>query len=124
VVLGEAQGHLAAVQHGRRVLRRAGRLAVLRPGGRGAVEVADDHRQPAEALVGEARGEGAQGGAGRLHEGRPEGQVLDGVPGQHHLGERHQVRSLPGGVPGPAEDRLGVRVDVADGGVDLVQGEA
>ncbi|CAM5410741.1 hypothetical protein SROCM77S_02675 [Streptomyces rochei] len=124
VVLGEAQGHLAAVQHGHRVLRGAGGLAVPRPGGRRAVQMSDDHRQPAEALVGEARGEGAQGGAGRLDEGRPQRQVLDGITGQDHLGERHQVRSLSGRVPGPAEDRLGVAVDVADGGVDLVQGES
>jgi hypothetical protein len=33
------------------------------------------------------------------------------------------MRSLFGGVPGPADDRLGVPGEVADAGVDLVQGE-
>jgi hypothetical protein len=34
------------------------------------------------------------------------------------------VGPLLGGVPGPADDRLGVPGDVADGGIDLIQGEA
>ncbi|MGX1121004.1 hypothetical protein RKD37_006367 [Streptomyces ambofaciens] len=124
VVLGEAQRHLAAVQHGSRVLRGARGLAVPRLGRRRAVEVSDDHGDAAEALVRQPYREGAQGGTGGLDEGRPEGQVLHRISGQRHLRERHQVRSLPGRVPGPAQDRLGVSVDVADGGVDLVEGES
>ena len=89
-----------------------------------AVEVADDHRQLAEALVGQPRGERAQRGAGRLDERGAQGEVLDGVPGQHHLGERHQVGALLGGVPGPVDDRVGVAGEVADGRVDLIQSEA
>jgi hypothetical protein len=112
------------VQHGGRVPRGARRLAVLRLGRLGPVEVADDHRQLPEPLVGEPRGEFPQGRAGRLHERRPQSQVLDGIPGQHHLRERHQMRSLLGGVPGPADDRLGVPGEIADGRVDLIQGEA
>ncbi len=123
VVLGEVQDHLAAVQHRPRVLRSAGRLAVLRLRGLAAVEIADDDRQLTEALVGQAGGETLQRRAGGLHEGRPEGQVLDGIPGQRHLRERHEMRSLLGGVPGPADDRLGVLGEVADARVDLVQGE-
>jgi hypothetical protein len=34
------------------------------------------------------------------------------------------MRSLLGGVPGPADDRLGVGGEIADGRVDLIQGEA
>ncbi|MFC3576523.1 hypothetical protein ACFOZ0_25215 [Streptomyces yaanensis] len=45
---------------------------------------------------------------------------------QHHaaLRERHQMRSLLGGVPGPTDDRLGVSGEITDGRVDLIQGEA
>lgn len=114
VVLGVGQDDLAAVQHRSRVAGRAGRLAELRLRGLGPVEVADDHRKFPEALLGEPCGELAQGRAGRLHEGRAQGEVLDGIPGQRHLRERHQVRSLLGGVPGPAEDRLGVPGEVTD----------
>ncbi|GES34733.1 hypothetical protein San01_72210 [Streptomyces angustmyceticus] len=32
--------------------------------------------------------------------------------------------ALVGGVPGPAQDRLGVPGEVADAGIDLVEGEA
>ena len=32
--------------------------------------------------------------------------------------------ALPGRMPGPAHDRLGVPGDVADAGVDLVEGES
>ncbi|GFE17355.1 hypothetical protein Sgleb_54020 [Streptomyces glebosus] len=31
--------------------------------------------------------------------------------------------ALAGGVPGPAQDRLGVPVEVADTGIDLIEGE-
>ncbi len=123
VVLGERQHHLAAVQHRGGVLRGAGGLAVPRLCLLGTVEIADDHRDLPVPLVGEPPGERAQRGPRGLDEGRPQGQVLDGVTGQHHLGERDEMRTLLGGVPGPVHDRLGVAGEIADGRVDLIQSE-
>lgn len=99
-------------------------LAVPGLGALGTVEVADDDGQLPEALLVEPDRERAHGGPGRLDEGRPQREVLDGVTGQHHLGERDHMRSLLGGVPGPVHDRLGVRGEIADGRVDLIQSEA
>lgn len=124
VVLGEVQRDPAAVQHRGGVARGPGRLAVALRRELRAVEIADEDRDLPEALRVEAGGERAQRGTRRLDEGRPQGQVLDGVAGQHHLGERHEVGALFGGVPGPVDDRLGVAGEVADGRVDLIQCEA
>ncbi|GAA3066338.1 hypothetical protein GCM10020000_58040 [Streptomyces olivoverticillatus] len=123
VVLGEGEDGLAAVQHGGGVARRTCGTAEPRPGLLAAVEVADDHRQLPEALVLQPGGERVQRGAAGLDEGGPQREVLDGVARQCHLRERHQMGALLGGVPGPADDGLGVSGDVADAGVDLVQGE-
>ncbi len=124
MVLGEGEDHLAAVQHRRRVLRGAGGLAVAGLGGAGTVEVADDHGYVAEALVGEARGERHQRRPGGFDERRAQREVLDRVAGEDHLGEGHEVRAPLGRLTGPVDDGVGVAVEVADGGVDLVQGES
>ena len=124
MVLGEVQRDRAAVQYGAGVLRsagRAGRTAARRsPNGRGSRRRRAAPRSPPRRAVRER----AHGGPGGLDEGRPQREVLDGITGQHHLGERDQMRSLLGGVPGPVHDRLGVRGEIADGRVDLIQSEA
>lgn len=94
VVLGEGQRDPAPVQHGGGVLRGARGAAVLRGGLGAAVEIADDHRQAAQPLLGQPRGQRPQRGAAGLHEGVAQCEVLDGVAGQRHLGERDEVRAL------------------------------
>lgn len=99
------------------------RLAVAGLGLLAAVEIADDDGYVAEALLGQPPGQLPQRRPARLDERAAQRQILDRIAGQHHFRERDQVRALLHGVPGPLEHRGGVAFQVADGGVDLIQGE-
>jgi hypothetical protein len=123
VVLGEGQHHLAAVEHGGGVPRGARGAAEGGGDVLGAVQVAHDHGHFAQPLDGETARERGQRGAAGLDEGAAQGEVLDRVAGEHHLGERDEVRALGDRVARPLHDGFGVALEVADGGVDLVQGE-
>ena len=106
VVLEVGGDHVAAEQ------QRAGVARPAAGGGVGAgrrrtvgVEVADDDRQVAQTVRGQVGGEVPQRRSGRLDERTPEDEVLDRVPGEHHLGERDELGAGVGGGPGPAAGR-------------------
>ena len=135
VVLGVAGHHLAAMQHGNAVLRHAlgdtGATvladAVTVPVGVAparAVEIADDHRQVAETVIGQSRCERGDCVKGCVDERAPQSEVFNGVAGQHHLGERDQVGSLGRGARRPFTHGARVVGQVTDDGVHLGQGEA
>ena len=69
-------------------------------------------------------GEGSGGAARLLAEGAAQEQVLGGIAGDGELGEGDDgAASLTGGGDGGA-DAVAVAVDVADGGVELREGDA
>jgi hypothetical protein len=83
--------------------------------------VADDDVQA--RAVGQLGRQLAQGaGAGR-HEGRAQQQVLGRVARQRQLGRQHQLGALRMGLAGSLGDQAGIAGQVADGGVDLGQGD-
>ena len=122
VMLGIARLHLALVQHRGAVL---GQWPVrrVRQVGR-AVKVADDDGQVAVAIRGQRRGQLVQGVPGGLDEGRVQRQVLHGIPGEHHLRERDQVGAGGRGLVRPLANCSRVATQVADGWVDLGQGQS
>ncbi len=123
VVLGVAGDDASAVEDGGGVLRRAARAAEAVVGVGDAVEVADHHDQPTEALGLEPGGEGVERGAARVLERRPQREVLDRVAGEHHLGERDEVGTRRRRLVRPGHDQVRVAREVADGRVDLGEGE-
>ena len=128
VVLGVAGDDPAPRAGPRRVLRqRLGRGRCRRSPAPGrSVEVADDDRQVAEAVGGEV----ARRAASERGLGTPRRRTSAGPgprPGSRSApsrGRRRGGRRLLGGLRRPAADRRGVAGEVADGGVDLGQGEA
>jgi hypothetical protein len=90
----------------------------------GAGQVPDDDDEVAESFGLESRRELVDRLLRCGDEGRPVGQVLDRVPGQHHLGQHHEMRTALGGIAAGREDDLGVAVQVAHTGVDLGKGDA
>ena len=122
MVLGVASLDLALVQHRGAVLgERSGRLiqAVWR-----VVQVAENDRQVAVTVRDEVRGQLCQCGPGGVDERRPQREVLDRVSGEHHLGERHQMGAPLGRLGSPLADRPRVATQIADGRVDLGQGQS
>jgi hypothetical protein len=87
---------------------------LLRDGG--AVEVADDDPEFAEALGGQPDRQRVEQPRGRLNEGLAQDEVFRRVAGQHHLGERDNVRA--------ARHQIGIAGEVAHDGVDLRQRES
>ena len=88
--------------------------AIEQEGGRvawavGVVEVADDDRDRAQAVLGQIRGQLLQRCPGRRAERAAEHQILGRVPRQRHLREDHQVRAGRGRLPGAGMDKSGIR---------------
>jgi hypothetical protein len=94
-----------------------------RGGQAGPVDVADHHRQVAEALAVEPERHLLDRGDAGVHEGGAQHEVLDGVAGEEHLGEHGQVRAAVGGPAGPRHELVGVAGQVAYGRVRLGQGD-
>ena len=121
VVLGRGDDHPPVVQQRRRVQRGAGR----QPGARGQVsppvQVAGHDRDPAEPFGRQPGRHRVQRRDRRLHERRPQRQVLHRVAGQHHLGEHHDPGPARRRPAGPLHDHRRVSVQVPDRGIDLSQ---
>ena len=125
VVLEVGRHHRAPVQDGQRVARAAARRRLgADPGRAVGVEVPDDDRRVAEAVLHQVGRELRERRPGGGHKGLPEDQILDRVAGQHHLGERDQVRAGLRRFPGPAAHEGRVAGQVADGRVHLSQSDA
>ena len=127
VVLGVAGHDPAPVQDRRRssAEARCGRGRCRAVPASGAVEVA--RRRPAgrRGRRRPGRRRAAPSAAGEAStKRRAQREVLDRVAGEHHLGEGHQVGAALGGRRRPPADRRGVAGEVADGRVDLGQGES
>ncbi len=114
VVLELGSDDLALVEHGGGVAR----ADIVR------VEIADIDRQGAAATVGKALGEFGQRPLRGSGEGLTQGEVLDGIAGQCHLGEHHEMRAPLGGLACPLDDQVGVPGQVTDPGVDLSGSDA
>ena len=124
MVLGVAGLDPALVQDAGAVLRQHVRRVAAGGAGAGVVEVADDHRQGAQAVGGEVGRELLERGPRGVDERRPQREVLHGVAGQHHLGKGHQVRATLGGLCRPPADHRRVAGQVPHRRVDLGQGES
>jgi len=115
VVLG-VTGHHAPVPQDRRGVGGTAQ--------RGGAQVAEDHREVAVAVRVDRRCQGAEFRSNGALEGATQGEVLDGVPGEGHLGERHEVRAGLGGPGAGRADEGGVPGEVAHAGVHLGQGQS
>jgi hypothetical protein len=130
VVLGVPGHHLAAVKDGGGVLRpalrdeHAGPLVRVALRGVGPVEVSDDHGELTEAVGVQVVRELCQRRPAGLDETGAQREVLDGVPGEHHLGEGSDVRTGVVRRRRPLPDQGGIAGEVAERGVDLGQREA
>jgi hypothetical protein len=118
-MLGRGDRDLAAMQHGSGILRGAGRHADARLLAGPPVQIADDNGDAVEALCRQVARQPVQRRDGGVHEGLTQGQVLDWVTGQHHLGEDHDARALLGGAHGPLDHLVAVARQVSDCCVDL-----
>src|SRR5690606_7960591 len=123
--------HHAVAQHDRAVRREVrGRARRLALGGaraaRGArrPDRAQHDRDPAQPPGAEARRDVRGGVPRRATERRAQGEVLDRVPGEGHLGERDELRARRRRLAGALEDERGVAVEVPHARVDLCQRDA
>jgi hypothetical protein len=105
---------LAAVQHGDRVARPD----VI------PIEITHDGGDVAGPGLRQLRGQPGQRLPGRLREGLPQGEVLDRVAGEHHLGEDDDVCARLPRTTGPVGDERRVPVQIPDGGIDLCHPDA
>ena len=119
VMLCGGDRHLAAVQHGGRVQRRARRHANSRLLASAAVQVTGDDRDAVQSLPGELPGEVMQRANRSIHERPAQRQVLDWIAGQHHFGEDDDPGALLGGPHRPFEHLIAIARQVPYGGVDL-----
>ncbi len=119
MVFGVAGYDLTTPQHRGSVLRLARGTAQARRGSAGGVEVAHDHGPLPAALVGQAPGKVINGVAGRRGERTAQDEILRGVPGERHLGERHQVSPAACGEPYPFAHQVRVCFKISYCGVDL-----
>ncbi len=125
VVLDVAGEDLAVADDGCRVDRCATRSAgrertVLVE----VVEVADEAGDVAVPVGLQAQGQVEHRVAGGLLEGRPQGEVLHGVPGEHELREDDEPGALGRGVGRAGADERGVAGEIPHGRVDLGEGDA
>jgi hypothetical protein len=84
-----------------------------------AVDEADHHRDPARL-----GGDALHGALVRLQEAAVFDQIAYAVPGDDHFGRDEDLRAAAGGLVHRREDRPGVAVDVAAGGIELGKGNA
>ena len=124
MVLAVASDELPAMQDARSVDRGATRSAEPIGRTRQAVEVADDHDDLAEAIgrkiAREPFGSGARGSLER----RSQGEVLDGIAGEEHLGQGHDVGAQCGGPRDRLPRPRAIARQVSHGGVRLGQRHA
>ena len=125
VVLEVRRVHPTVAQHGERIAGTAagGRLGAD-PRRTVGVEVADDHGDVAQPVLGQVAGQRLHGRLRRGHERLTEDEVLDRIAGQHHLREGDQVGAGLGRLAGPAAHQSRVASEVAHGRVYLGEGEA
>ena len=125
VMLDVAGHHVTVVQHGGSIHRRAARAAgdaeisIVE-----MIEVAHDADEFAQAVVIETAGEIMQAGDRGILEGRTQGEILDGVAGQGHLGEEGHVGAALLGKPSLAPHQCRIAGQIADDRVHLGEGEA
>ena len=100
--------------------------AAARPGSQAglAVQVADHHGDVAEPGLGQPLSGPLKHGDRRVHERRPQGQILDRIAGQHHLGEHRDPGPGGDGPAGPLDHGFGVAVQITDGGIYLGERDA
>jgi hypothetical protein len=121
VMLGVGGDHPALVQDGSCVQRMAalGMIRVVR-----TIQIADNGDKIAEAPTVQAAGEPGDGDPGSLDEGLPQGQVLDRVAGERHLGEQDQVGTCNMSPLGPLHNEVCIGGDVADRRVELSKSDS
>ncbi len=111
------------MQHGGRVQRGASRHADALDFASAAVQVADDNGDAVEALGREVTGKLVHRPDGCIDERLTERQVLDRVPGQHHLREDDDARALLRRAHGPLDHFVAIASEVADSGIDLSESD-
>lgn len=114
-VLVVAGPHHAVVQHDHAVLRLVGGVV--------GADRADRDVQVAEPIGGQLGGQPVRLVPRGLAEGAAQGQILDRVAGERHLGEHHHLGAAFRGEMHVPHDLVGIGVEVADAGVDLGESE-
>ena len=88
----------------------------------GAVQISHHRDKITKTRIEQASGETIDRDPGGLDEAAPQREIFHRVTGQHHLGKQHQVCTGVGCLFRPVHDKVGVRRDIPDGGVDLRHG--
>ena len=88
------------------------------------IQIADNGDKIAEAAPVQAAGEPGDGDPGGLDKGLPQGQVLDRVAGERHLGEQDQMGTRNVSPLGPLHNQVRIGGDVADRRVELSKSDS
>ena len=124
-MLDVAAHYLAAVQHCSRIDRgAAGTTGDAKVSGIEMIEIAHDADQVAESVGDQVSGELMQACHGGVLEGRTQGEILDGVAGEGHLGEDHEVGATLLGEARLAAYQRRVAGQIAHHGVHLGERKA
>ena len=86
--------------------------------------IADGNAADDDGNIGCGGGDAPDGGGVVSQKGGFEQQILRGVAGYGQFGEGHQVGGGGAGFPDEGDDALGIAGNIADGGVELGQGQA